>query len=47
MSAWSRDPRAVSSRGYRISPKAFLKTGMKLVLLTTAITNLVLLALVS
>jgi len=39
--------RAVSSRGYRISPKAFLKTGMKLVLLTTAITNLVLLALVS
>ena len=36
--------RAVSTRGYRISPKAFFRTGMKLVLLTTAITNLALLA---
>ena len=37
--------RAVSRKGYRIGPKSFLKTGMKFVLFTTAVTNLVLLAL--
>ena len=36
--------RAVSTKGYRIGPKAFFKMGMKFVFFTTAITNIVLLA---
>jgi len=34
----------VSKRGYRVDPKKFVKVGMTFVFLTTAITNLILVA---